>query len=46
MKHNGCSAKVRLLLDHITWIHILAKFEELISTSPVISKISFEQKEI
>ena len=39
---NGHSAKVRLCLSHIPWVHTHAKFEEdLPNTSPVISETQF-----
>ena len=46
MKNNRHSAKVTLRPGHITWVHIHAKFEDLLSTSAIISKQHLEQKEV
>ena len=44
MKNNVPSAKGRFTVGTISWIHIYAKFDEdLLNTSVVISKTSFEQ---
>ena len=35
--------EVTLWLRHITWVHIHAKFEDLMNTSAVIINTNFEQ---
>ena len=44
MANNEHSAKVRLWLGNIIWVHTYVKFEEnMLNTSAVIIKTSFEQ---
>ena len=44
-ENNGHSAKVRLWLELITWVHIHARFEkDLLNTSTVIGKSGYEQR--
>ena len=43
---DGHSPKIRLWLANITWVNSYAKFEDLLKTSAVISKICFEHRQI
>ena len=45
MQINGYSAKLRLQLKHIIWVHIHVMFEEdLLKTPAIVSKTNFEEK--
>ena len=44
MENNRHSAKVRLWLSNIPWIHIDTKFEDFLSSAAVISKTNFAQR--
>ena len=43
-QNNEYSVEVRLWFWHITWVHIYARFEDLLSMSTVIRETSFEQR--
>ena len=46
MENKRHSGKVSIWFGNITWIHIHAKFEDLINTSTVTSNTSFEQRRV